>query len=196
MFLSGRTTPNPNGQHLNPRCRVAAAAGPFSTYHRLLDLFPGCQFHSVFLSVPPSCPICVRTQPFALPDQPYLPISRNRHTASVTMSDLPSNVHVSQHPCLKVKLSQLRSKSTSPRDVKALVHEISLILGTEALAKTLTSSPGPKVGEPVTSIRLLSVTPFASRAPSGPSHLAAVSARVMSLALGSRHTRVNGSISV
>ncbi|KAL1844405.1 hypothetical protein VTJ49DRAFT_84 [Mycothermus thermophilus] len=59
------------------------------------------------------------------------------------MSDLPPNVHISQHPCLQVKLSQLRSKSTSPRDVKALIHDISLILGCEALAKTLSSAPGP-----------------------------------------------------
>ncbi|KAJ6164928.1 hypothetical protein N7470_003600 [Penicillium chermesinum] len=45
---------------------------------------------------------------------------------------LPSNVHVSSHPCLQAKLSQLRSSSTSPRETKALVHEISNILGVEA----------------------------------------------------------------
>lgn len=60
-------------------------------------------------------------------------------------SDLPSNVHVSTHPCLQAKLSQLRSASASPREVKALVHEISLILGCEALASNLKSAPGPKV---------------------------------------------------
>lgn len=58
---------------------------------------------------------------------------------------LPSNVHVSTHPCLLAKLSQLRSKNTSPRDVKTLVHEISMILGCEALAQTITASPGPQV---------------------------------------------------
>ncbi|KAL1956445.1 hypothetical protein VTO42DRAFT_7332 [Malbranchea cinnamomea] len=54
------------------------------------------------------------------------------------MSDsLPPNVHVSTHPCLRAKLSQLRSQSTSSRDTNALVHEISTILGCEALAQSL-----------------------------------------------------------
>lgn len=61
------------------------------------------------------------------------------------MSGLPSNVHLSQHPCLLAKLSQLRSQSTPARDVKTLIHDIALILGCEALGKTLGSTPGPKV---------------------------------------------------
>ncbi|KAL2024697.1 hypothetical protein VTK56DRAFT_6898 [Thermocarpiscus australiensis] len=65
------------------------------------------------------------------------------------MSDLPPNVHVSQHPCLLAKLSQLRSGSTGPRDVKRLVHEISLIVGCEALAKALAATPGPKDETPL-----------------------------------------------
>ena len=48
---------------------------------------------------------------------------------------LPSNVHISKHPCLRAKLSQLRSKSTNARETKTLVHEIALLLGTEALAE-------------------------------------------------------------
>ncbi|KAK3302306.1 uracil phosphoribosyltransferase-domain-containing protein [Chaetomium strumarium] len=59
------------------------------------------------------------------------------------MSNLPPNVHVSQHPCLLAKLSQLRSKGTAARDVKALIHDITLIVGCEALAKGLTSVSGP-----------------------------------------------------
>ncbi|KAK3295761.1 uracil phosphoribosyltransferase-domain-containing protein [Chaetomium fimeti] len=59
------------------------------------------------------------------------------------MSDLPPNVHVSQHPCLLAKLSQLRSQDTLPKDVKGLIHDISLIVGCEAFAKGLTSAPGP-----------------------------------------------------
>lgn len=59
--------------------------------------------------------------------------------------DLPANVRVSTHPCLEAKLGQLRSASTSSREVKALVHEISLILGCEALGSALASTPGPKV---------------------------------------------------
>jgi len=49
-------------------------------------------------------------------------------------SSLPSNVHVSKHPCLRAKLSQLRSKSTNARETKTLVHDIALLLGAEALA--------------------------------------------------------------
>lgn len=52
-------------------------------------------------------------------------------------TSFPSNVHVSAHPCLEAKLSQLRSKSTNARETKALVHEIAVIVGCEALAKGL-----------------------------------------------------------
>lgn len=52
-------------------------------------------------------------------------------------STLPSNVHVSKHPCLRMKLSQLRSKSTNARDTKQLVHDIATIVGVEALAEGL-----------------------------------------------------------
>lgn len=50
------------------------------------------------------------------------------------MSSLPANVHVSTHPLLAAKLSQLRSKSTNARDTKSLIHEITSILSCEALA--------------------------------------------------------------
>lgn len=63
----------------------------------------------------------------------------------MTAADLPSNVHVSTHPCLQAKLSQLRSASANAREVKALIHEISTILGCEALAKAVVSTPGSKV---------------------------------------------------
>ncbi|KAF4461773.1 uracil phosphoribosyltransferase [Fusarium albosuccineum] len=58
------------------------------------------------------------------------------------MSSLPSHVHVSQHPCLRAKLSQLRSKTISPREVKSLIHEISLIVSCEALASSLQATDG------------------------------------------------------
>ncbi len=54
---------------------------------------------------------------------------------------LPLNVHVSTHPCVRAKLSQLRSKETNARDTKALVHEISLMVGCEALAACLENVP-------------------------------------------------------
>lgn len=50
---------------------------------------------------------------------------------------LPSNVHISSHPCLQAKLSQLRSQSTSPRETRDLVKEIASILGVEAFANGL-----------------------------------------------------------
>lgn len=46
------------------------------------------------------------------------------------------NVHISSHPCLKAKVSQLRSKTSNARETKSLVHEIALILGCEALAES------------------------------------------------------------
>ena len=61
------------------------------------------------------------------------------------MASLPPHVHVSQHPSLMAKLSQLRSKSTSAKEVKMLIHEIGLILAIEALAKAISPADGPKV---------------------------------------------------
>lgn len=61
------------------------------------------------------------------------------------MSSLPANVHVSKHPCLQAKLSQLRSGSTKAKEVKSLVHDISLIVGCEALATAISTTSGPKV---------------------------------------------------
>lgn len=58
---------------------------------------------------------------------------------------LPSNVHVSKHPCLLAKLGRLRSRETEAREVKSLVNDIALIVGCEALASTLTAVDGPKV---------------------------------------------------
>lgn len=63
------------------------------------------------------------------------------------MSSLP-NVHVSTHPSLRTKLSQLRSQTADSRQVKALVNDISLILACEALAKNLVTGPGAKVNIP------------------------------------------------
>lgn len=57
-------------------------------------------------------------------------------------STVPNNVHISRHPCLRAKLSQLRSKSTSARDTKTLVHDIALLLGAEALADLQVESVG------------------------------------------------------
>ena len=50
---------------------------------------------------------------------------------------LPPNVRVSSSPLLRAKMSLLRSSSTNARDTKSLVHEITLMLGTEALNSVL-----------------------------------------------------------
>lgn len=52
-------------------------------------------------------------------------------------SNLPKNAHVSTHPCLQAKLSQLRSAKTGSRDAQTLVHEIALMVGYEALGSGL-----------------------------------------------------------
>lgn len=62
-----------------------------------------------------------------------------------TMS-LPPNVHVSTHPCLQAKLSQLRSQNTTPRETRALVQEIASILGVEAFANGLKLTKTGTVG--------------------------------------------------
>jgi uracil phosphoribosyltransferase len=53
--------------------------------------------------------------------------------------DIPRNAHISNHPCLQAKLSQLRSAKTGCRDVQTLVHEIALMVGYEALGSGLKS---------------------------------------------------------
>ncbi|KAH8809237.1 putative uracil phosphoribosyltransferase urg2 [Xylogone sp. PMI_703] len=65
------------------------------------------------------------------------------------MSNLPPNVHVSTHPCLQAKLSQLRSSTANARETKALVHEISLIVGCEATAAGLSTAKGPAAKTPI-----------------------------------------------
>lgn len=57
-------------------------------------------------------------------------------------ASLPTSVHVSRHACLRVKLSQLRSQETSAREVKALIHEITTIIGCEALSDLAIVSSG------------------------------------------------------
>jgi uracil phosphoribosyltransferase len=54
-------------------------------------------------------------------------------------SDLPKNAHVSTHPCLLAKLSQLRSTKTGCREAQTLVHEIALMVGYEALGAGLSA---------------------------------------------------------
>ena len=47
------------------------------------------------------------------------------------------NVHISTHPCVQAKLSQLRLRSTFSPDTKSLIHEMTLMIGCEALAASL-----------------------------------------------------------
>jgi len=67
-------------------------------------------------------------------------IALHLHLHQPTMAALPPNIHVSQHPCLRAKLSQLRSQSTSSRETKQLVHEIATMIGYEALASGLSTT--------------------------------------------------------
>ncbi|EFE29872.1 uncharacterized protein ARB_03213 [Trichophyton benhamiae CBS 112371] len=63
--------------------------------------------------------------------------------------NLPKNVHVSRHPCLQVKLSQLRSGKASSRETNDLVHEIATIIGCEAFAENISVAPGEKNTTPL-----------------------------------------------
>ncbi|KAK1982791.1 uracil phosphoribosyltransferase [Colletotrichum cereale] len=69
--------------------------------------------------------------------------------ASSTTPQLPPNVHVSQHPCLRAKLSQLRSQSSPAKYVKALVNDIALMVAYEALAASTKTTDGPKDATPL-----------------------------------------------
>ncbi|KXH37399.1 uracil phosphoribosyltransferase [Colletotrichum simmondsii] len=64
---------------------------------------------------------------------------------SSSAPELPANVHVSQHPCLRAKLSQLRSQSTPAKEVKTLVHDIALMVAYEALGASTKATDGSKV---------------------------------------------------
>jgi uracil phosphoribosyltransferase len=76
-------------------------------------------------------------------------------------SDLPKNAHVSVHPCLQAKLSQLRSASTGSRDAQTLVHEIALMVGYEALGAGLTAKEDGMVCIPyITASRNIIPTPY------------------------------------
>ncbi|KAH9824515.1 Uracil phosphoribosyltransferase [Teratosphaeria destructans] len=72
-------------------------------------------------------------------------LSRNTDMAAT----LPSNVHVSTHPCVRAKLSQLRSASTSAKETKALIHEIATIVGVEALSHALSAEQTGKDNSPL-----------------------------------------------
>lgn len=49
----------------------------------------------------------------------------------------PSSIHISTHPCVRAKLSQIRSKDVNARETQSLVHEIALIVACDALASEL-----------------------------------------------------------
>lgn len=66
-------------------------------------------------------------------------------TLRTVMASLPPNAHVSAHPCVRAKLSQLRSQSTAAREVKSLIHEIATIVGVEAMATCLQAVPSGTV---------------------------------------------------
>ncbi|KAK7540368.1 uracil phosphoribosyltransferase-domain-containing protein [Phyllosticta citricarpa] len=77
---------------------------------------------------------------------------------------LPHNAHVSAHPCLRAKLSQLRSSTTNARDTKALIHEIATIVSVEALAKTLDEKEAGTDTSPLGySFPVSTISPSASR---------------------------------
>ena len=55
-------------------------------------------------------------------------------------ASLPANVTVCDHPCLRVKLSKLRSSSTPPKEVQSLVRELAMLVATFALQGSLSTT--------------------------------------------------------
>jgi hypothetical protein len=79
---------------------------------------------------------------------------------NMSATSLPANVHISRHPCVQAKLSQLRSTKAGARETRALLHEISTIIAVEATAAGLTVKDGPIVRmRKVTCIQRLSLIP-------------------------------------
>lgn len=66
-------------------------------------------------------------------------------TMPPSSTPLPSNVHTPMHPCQLAKISLLRSKKCTPKETKALIHDITLILGVAVLARTLSTEAGDTV---------------------------------------------------
>ena len=63
-------------------------------------------------------------------------------------SPLPQTIHVSNHSCVRAKLSQLRSHTTSSKDTQTLVHEIATIVGADALGHGLQTVQTGTVSSP------------------------------------------------
>jgi uracil phosphoribosyltransferase len=74
-------------------------------------------------------------------------------------SDLPKNAHVSTHPCLLAKLSQLRSAKTGCREAQTLVHEIALMVGYEALGAGLSVQENGTVRLPLITSSYVNTNP-------------------------------------
>lgn len=125
------------------RCAVSFV-NPYHNAYHLSDLTSDSR-QKVTINNKPTSQNCILHIPYSVSILTRVFFQQPRQTIQTSMASLPlpSNVHVSQHPCLRAKLSQLRSKSANARETKALVHEIALILGCEALASGLqTSSSG------------------------------------------------------
>lgn len=59
---------------------------------------------------------------------------------------LNASVHVSKHPIVAFKLSQLREKNQKPKVVRELTHDLSILLGYEA-SSDITLVKGQEVSE-------------------------------------------------
>lgn len=134
------------GPYLTPY--VICAQPKTASYTRsrpllLLFLLPVIPLFPLFFPLALSQPLISRLRQ----QLPIASILTYNTRLTSAMAELPSNVHVSQHPSLLAKLSQLRSKTASPRDVKSLVHEIALILSCEAVSSAIKPASGPKVAQ-------------------------------------------------
>ena len=143
------SSPSPARPDLRPKTRVLSLA--HRSVLRLLRrlrcaLYALGAFGTSVLIRHAALPHPRRPRSYLSPIARLLPSAHPHPPTQTAMSSLPANVHISNHPCLRAKLSQLRSNSASSRDTKALIHEIATIVGVEALASALQPVPsGQKV---------------------------------------------------
>lgn len=60
---------------------------------------------------------------------PILPFPKTMKSDAIS-----DNIHVSSHPIVAAKISQLRDRATTPKQVRELIHDLGQLIGYEATA--------------------------------------------------------------
>ena len=116
--------------------RVCLAAGLYSFVTAKIASFVGLATSYLWISLSSAFSCLVN----------FIPHRLNKLQSIMASVDTAlKNVHVSKHPCVRAKLSQLRSKSCDGRTTKRLIHEIANIVCCDALAASLSTKLVGKV---------------------------------------------------